>query len=101
MFYFQIFTLKLNLLPKIGLTYAIIVSYSKVALWNFCLRKYFLLFFSEFKLLMFHNNIEKISENLNKQNLLKICLQIIYGTLFLYFLHSFFTMGKSETIWFL
>ena len=73
----QIFTVKLNLQPKIGLTYAI---YSKVIFWSFCLRKYFLLFFAEFKLLIFHNNIVKISEKLNKQNLLKICLQVTYPT---------------------
>ena len=54
--------------------------YSKVIFWSFCLRKYFLLFFAEFKLLMFHNNIVKISEKLNKRNLLKICLQVTYPT---------------------
>ena len=27
---------------------------------------------------MFYNNIVKISENLNKRNLLKICLQVTY-----------------------
>ena len=48
--------------------------YSKVIFWNFCLRKYFLFFFAEFELLMLHKNIVKISEKLNKQNLLKICL---------------------------
>ena len=47
--------------------------YSKRIFLNFCLRKYFLLFFAEFKLLTFHNNIVKISEKMNKQNLLKIC----------------------------
>ena len=41
---------------------------------------------------MFHNNIVKISEKVNKQNLLKICLQVTF---------SFnFTMGKSENIGF-
>ena len=29
---------------------------------------------------MFHNNIVKISEELNKLNLLKICLQVTYPT---------------------
>ena len=38
----QIFTQKLKLRPKVGLTYAI--SIVKVIFWNFCLRKYFLLF---------------------------------------------------------
>ena len=46
----------------------------------FCLRKYFALFIVEFKLLMFHNNTVKISEKLNKQNLLKIYLQVTYPT---------------------
>ena len=50
--------------------------YNKVILWNFCLRKYFLLFFAEFELMMIHNNIVKISEKLN--NLLKICFQVTY-----------------------
>ena len=54
--------------------------YSKVIFWSFCLRKYFLLFFAEFKLLMFHNNIVKLSEKLNKRNLLKICFQVTYPT---------------------
>ena len=54
--------------------------YSKVILSSFCLRKYFLLFFAEFKLLMFHNNIVKISEKLNKRILLKICLEVTYPT---------------------
>ena len=31
---------------------------------------------------MFHNNIVKISEKLNKQNLLKIYLQVTYPTYF-------------------
>ena len=77
-FCFQICTLKLNLLPKIGLAYS-----SSVVKWfflNFLLRKYFLLFFAEFELLMFHNNIVKISEKLNKKNLLKICSQVTYLT---------------------
>ena len=54
--------------------------YSKVIFWSFCLRKYFLLFFAEFKLLMFHNKIVKISDKLNKRNLLKICLKVTYPT---------------------
>ena len=31
--------------------------------WNFCLRKYILVFFAEFEVLTFHNNIMEISEN--------------------------------------
>ena len=58
--------------------------YIKV-IFNVCLRKYFLLFFAELELLMFHNNIVKISEKINKQNLLKSYL--LYK--FLHNLHSF------------
>ena len=56
--------------------------YSRMIFLNFCLRKYFLIFFAEFKSLIFHNNIVKISEKLNKQNLLKICSQVTYPTNF-------------------
>ena len=53
--------------------------YSKAIFWNFfCLRKYVLLIFDEFELLMLRNNIMKISEKLDKWNLLKICLLITY-----------------------
>ena len=68
--------------------------YSKVIFWKFCLSKYFLLFFAEFELLMFHNNIVKISEKWNKQNLLKICLQVTYPTNFcIFFIHFYY--GKK------
>ena len=74
----QIFTLQLNLQPKIDLTYAI--STVKWFFWNFCLRKYFLLFFVEFESLMFHTNIVDISEKMNKRKLLQICLKVTYPT---------------------
>ena len=45
--------------------------YSKVIFWNFCLRKYFLFFFAEFELLLFYNNIMKISEKLKKVELVE------------------------------
>ena len=55
-----------------GLTYAISkvnwilrIFYEKIFIY------FFLLFFTDFKLLMFHKNIVKISEILNKWNLLK------------------------------
>ena len=71
--------------------------YSQVIFWNFCLRNMLpailcstrgpfipvpclLLFFAEFESLMFHNNLVKFSENLNQQNLLKICLQVTHPT---------------------
>ena len=56
--------------------------YSKVIFWNFCLRKHFLLFFAEFELVMFYNNIVKISEKSNKWNVLKIWLKVTYPTNF-------------------
>ena len=60
---------------EIGLTYAV----SIVKWWGFfCLRKYRLVFFAAFKLWIFDNSIVKISENMNKRNMLKICLQITY-----------------------
>ena len=68
--------------------------YSKVIFWNFCLWKYFLLFFAEFELLMFHNNIVKVSEKLNKWNVLKIWLQVTYPTDFcMIWLHFYY--GKK------
>ena len=68
--------------------------YSKMIFLNFCLGKYFALFFAEFKLLMFHNNTVKISEKLNKQNLLNICLQVTYPTDFCIInIHSYY--GKK------
>ena len=49
---------------------------------------------------MFHNNIMKISEKLNKQNLLKIWLQVTYPTNFCMQFSFTFTVGKSENILF-
>ena len=96
-FWSQIFTLKLNLQPNIGLTYAISIvkRFFGKYFW-----KYFLLFFAEFELLMFHNNIVKIWEKMNKWKLLKICLQVTYPTDFYKICILFYYMGKSENIWF-
>ena len=54
-------------------------------------------------LLMSHNNILKISEKLNHQNLLKICLQVTFPTNFCiicihFFFLVFFTTGKNQNI---
>ena len=68
--------------------------YSKVIFWKFYLRKYFLFFLAEFKSLVFHNNVVKISEKLNKQNVLKICLQVTYPTNFC-IICSHFYYGKK------
>ena len=65
--------LKLNLRPKIGLTYALSIINCFFP-FNFFSKKLFLLFFAEFKLLIFHNSIVKSSEKLNKRNVLKILL---------------------------
>ena len=65
--------------------------------WNFCLRKYFALFFAEFKLLRFHNHTVKISEKLDKQNLLKICLQVTNPTDF-YIINIHFYYGEKVKI---
>ena len=91
----QIFTQKLKLRTKVDLTYAIsIVKCFCFVFLNFCLRKYFLLFFAEFKLLMFDNNIEKSSEKLNKSNLLEIWLHVTYSTDFCIIWHHFY-YGKK------
>ena len=66
--YSQICTLKLNLRIKISLTYTLSIVKRFIFFFNFRLRKYILLFFAEFELLMFHNNIVNISEKLNTRN---------------------------------
>ena len=91
----QIFTLKLNLRPNIGLTYAI--SIVKWFFRIFVSEIFFLLFFAEFELMMFHNNIVKISEKLNKQNLLKICLQVTYPADF-WMICILFYYGKKNDL---
>ena len=69
--------------------------YSKVIFWNFCLSKYFYFSLPNLKYWL-HNNIVKLSEKMNKLNLLKICLQVTYRTNFCILQFSFmFTMGKS------
>ena len=45
--------------------------YIKVIFWKFCVRKYFLLSFAEFELLMFHNNIVKMSEKIDQVKLVE------------------------------
>ena len=72
--------------------------YTKVIFWHFCLSEYFLLSFAEFELVMFHNNIVKISEKLYKQNLSKICLQVTYPTNFCVIFIQFY-YGKKWKYW--
>ena len=59
-------------------------------------RKHFLLFFMDFKLLMFHNNIVKVSEILNKENLLKTCLKFTYPIDFCIFCSHFYKGKKRK-----
>ena len=84
MFMFLCFVLKylhkIKVMAKVGLTYAI--SIVKLFFGIFVLESIFLLFFAKFELVMFYNNIAKISEKLNKWNMLKICLQVTYPTNF-------------------
>ena len=75
--------------------------YSKVIFFNFRLRKYFLLFFAEFNWLMLHNIIVKISEKLNKQNLLKICPQVTCPTNFCIICIHFYNGEKVKIFDFL
>ena len=75
--------------------------YSKVIFWNFCLRKYFFLFFAEFELLTFYNNIVKISEKLNKSNLLKNLAPSYLPYRFLHDLASFLLWEKVKIFDFL
>ena len=50
---------------------------------------------------MLQNNIVKISENLNKRNLLKMCLQVTYPNRFLHNLLSFLLWEKVKIFDFL
>ena len=84
----HIFTQKLNLRPKVGLTYA--VSIVKWFFGGFLSKKIFLLFFAEFESLMFHNIIVKISVEV-----VEIWLQITTLQISAWFGFTFFTMGKK------
>ena len=88
----QIFKVKFNSQPEISLTYAI--SIVKRSFGVYVLVNIFLLFLAEFELLIFHNNIVKISEKFNKRNLSKICLQVTYPTDFCIFCIHFY-YGKK------
>ena len=71
--------------------------YSKVFFY-YMLKKMFLLFFAKSKLLMFHNNIVKISgKKLNKWNLLKVCRRYLPYS-FLHNLHSFLLLEKVKIL---
>ena len=89
---FQIFTVKLILWPN---NWADMCNFfnSKLDFLGKTIRNYILLFFTDIKLLIFHNNIVKFSEILNKWNLIKTYIQTTYYIHF-YIIYSHFTMGK-------
>ena len=71
-----------------GLTYSI-----SIANWIFLKKKYrnyFLLFFNDFKLLRFSDDIVKISEILSKWDLLKTYIKTTYPIIFFYFILFYF-----------
>ena len=68
--------------------------HSKLDFWIFFFfffffRNYFLLFYIDFTLMVFHSSTAKISEILNKWNSLKIRIQTTYPIMFLYNLQPF------------
>ena len=68
--------------------------YSKVIFWNFCLRKYFLLFFFEFELLMFHNSIVEILRKIKQVKLVENLAPNYLPYRFLHDLASFLLWEK-------
>ena len=79
-----------------GLTIAIsIVNWS---LGFFFIKECILLFFTDFNLLIFHDNSENISEILNVENLLKTCIQTTYLIDFLHILQPFLQWEKNEKV---
>ena len=75
--------------------------FSKVIFWNFCLNKYFLLFFAEFELLMFHNNIVKISRKIEQAELAENQSPSYLPYKFLHNFHSFLLWEKVKILAFL
>ena len=68
---------------------------SELDFWKFFIKKkYFLFFFFNFKLLMFHHNIVKISEGLNKRSLLKVCIKTPCPIDFCIFCNHFYYWKK-------
>ena len=87
---------KIRITAKIGLTYAF--SIVNVIFGKFLLENVFSTDITDVGLLMIHNNIKKVSEILNKWNLLKTSIQTTYLSIFAYFAAIFFTIGKNDNI---
>ena len=86
-------------LLKICLQVTYLTDFS-IIFWNFCLKKYFLLFFAEFELLMFYNNTVKISELNSCTDQAELVENLPPSDLPYTFLHNLhlFYYGKSENI---
>ena len=69
--------------------------------WNFSLSKYFFLFFTEFELLMFQNNIVKISEKIEQVELVENMPPSYLPYRFLHNLHLFLLWEKMKIFDFL
>ena len=96
---FQIFTVKLILWPNMGLD--LCNFYSNWILEFFFIKNYFLIFFfTDFKLLIFHKNIVKMTEILKTWNLLKTCIHNTSPVEFCIFCSHFLLWEKKEYIWF-
>ena len=92
---FLIFTIIIHFMAKNGSDPC--NFYSKLGFWIFVFLRnhFFLLFFCmDFIFLMFHSNTVKISEILNKGNLLKTCLMFTTQPMSAYFA-AIFTMGNK------
>ena len=65
----------------------------------FCFSKYFfLLFFADFELLMFHNNIVKISEKIEQAELVENLPSSYLPYKFLHNFHSFLLLEKVKIL---
>ena len=97
-FKYIVFTAKLIFMAKSGSD--LWNFYNKLEFWiyYFFYLNYFLLFFTNFKWLMFHNNTVQLSEILNKWNLLKTCIKTTHQIEFCIFC-SRFCYEKNANRW--
>ena len=95
---FQIFAINLTLWPNN--TYDLCNCCRKLDFLGHFYQKICLLFFLGFYLVMFHNNIVKISKVVNKGNLLKTCFKFTYPTNFCIFCSPFYYGENKSTEFF-